>query len=333
MASNEIEVLDPEASVEKLKKIAAGRALNRRHFMAALGMTGAAAGAGLLSGCSSTTATQVTTSGPAQSDYLNFALNLEYLEATFYSYITTGADINVNSPTGVNLSGSGAITGGTSAKIAFTGANAAAITDLLNEIYYDEWNHVTELQSLLGVLALPRPAINLAALGAVTATNALSIARLFEDVGVTAYNGALAALSGSSLTFASQILGVESFHAGALRLAIILQNDAAAGTDLYLNAGDHLDVAPFDPGSAAVAAAGPITPSGGFFTTAAATATSAGTTTVTTPAGAVVTTPTGCTFARTASQVLSIVYAAGGVAGTNKGGFFPSGVNGLVNTV
>jgi hypothetical protein len=31
--------------------------------------------------------------------------------------------------------------------------------------------------------------------------------------------------------------------------------------------------------------------------------------------------------------VLSIVYAAGGVSGTAKGGFFPSGVNGLINTV
>jgi hypothetical protein len=328
MASNEIEVLDPETSVEKLKKIAAGRTLNRRHFMSALGMTGAAAGAGLLSGCSANTTLQVTSSGLAQSDYLNFALNLEYLEATFYSYITQGTDL----PSSLTA-GSGAITGAPSAKLTFAGANAAAITDMLNEVYFDEINHVAELQNLLGVLAVPRPAINLAALGAITATNALSIARLFEDVGVTAYNGALAALSGSSLTFASQILAVESFHSGALRLAIILQNDATPGTDVYLNAGDGLDVAPFDEGSAAVAAKGPITASGGFFTTAAATATSAVTTTVTTPAGAVVSTPSGYTFARTASQVLSISYAAGGVAGTAKGGFFPNGVNGRVNTV
>jgi hypothetical protein len=328
MASNEIEVLDPEAPVEKLKKIAAGRALNRRHFMAALGMTGAAAGAGLLSGCSAMTTVQVTTPGPVQSDYLNFALNLEYLEATFYSYITQGTDL----PIGLTA-GSGAITGAPSAKLTFAGANAAAITDLLNEIYFDELNHVSELQNLLGVSGVTRPAINLAALGAITATNALSIARLFEDVGVTAYNGALASLSGSSLTFASQILAVESFHAGALRLGIILQNAATPGTDVYLNAGDNLDVAPFDPGTATAAAAGPVTASGGFFTTSAATATSAGTTTVTTPAGAIVTTPAGYAHARSASQVLSIVYAAGGVAGTSKGGFFPNGVNGVVKSV
>jgi hypothetical protein len=182
---------------------------------------------------------------------------------------------------------------------------------------------VRELRNLLGTLVLPRPAINLAALGAITASNALSIARLFEDVGVTAYAGAAAALTDSNLTFAAQILGVESFHAGALRLGIILQNAAAAGTDPYLKA-DNVDVAPFDEGTAAAAALGPGA-NGGFFATAAATPASPGTTTATTPAGSV--------YTRTTSQVLSIVYAANGVTGTAKGGFFPSGVNGLINTV
>ncbi|MGD0798503.1 MAG: ferritin-like domain-containing protein [Acidobacteriaceae bacterium] len=328
MASNEIEVLDPATAVEKLRKIAAGRALNRRHFIAALGMTGAAAGSGLLSGCSATNISPATTSsGPGQTDVLTFALNLEYLEATFYSYITQGADL----PSDTTV-GSGTVTGAPG-KITFAGASASALTDMLNEIYFDELNHVRELRSLLGILVEPRPAINLAALGSITASNALSIARLFEDVGVTAYAGAAAALSNSNLTFAAQILGVESFHAGALRLGIILQNAATAGTDPYIAAGDGLEVAPSDySGGAAAAAAGP-TAGAGFFSTSAATATAADTTTVTTPAGAVVNTPAGYAYTRTTSQVLSIVYAAGGVSGTAKGGFFPSGVNGLINTV
>lgn len=308
MASNEIEILEPAVSVEKLKKIAAGRALNRRNFIAALGMTGAAAGAGLMSGCSSTTSSvAVTSSSPAQTDVLNFALNLEYLEATFYSFITQGTDL-----TGTAVLNSGAITGAP-AKLTFP---TQQITDMLNEIYYDEKSHVTTLIGLLGSAAVPRPAINLAALGAITANNALSIARLFEDVGVTAYNGAAQALSSSDLTYASQILAVEGFHAGAIRLTAIQNPSIAANLTA-----DTLDVPAIDPGSAAAAAAGP-SASGGFFATAGSATSSAAN-------------PAGFAFSRTTSQVLAIVYGAGtpASAGTSSGGFFPNGVNGRIKTV
>ena len=77
MASNDVEVLDPATTIEKLSKFASERVLNRRHFMAALGMTSAAAGAGLLAGCSTGTSSSsslssITTTGPddmySQSD-------------------------------------------------------------------------------------------------------------------------------------------------------------------------------------------------------------------------------------------------------------------------
>ncbi len=313
MASNEIEILDPEATVGKLNEIAAGRELNRRRFLTALGLTGAAAaGAGMMSGCSTTTTTvPVTTSSTssAQIDILNFALNLEYLEATFYSFITKGADLSSS----LTLN-SGAITGAPAQLTLAT----QQITDLLNEITYDEISHVTVLRNLLGASAVPRPAINLAAFGAITATNALSFARLFEDVGVTAYAGVTTSLVSSNLTFAAQILGVESFHAGALRL-VSIQNPAVAA---YVKA-DSIDVKPFDPGTAALAAAGP-SANGAFFATAGATTATAAV-------------PIGMAFTRTASQVLSIVYgsAAGTLAasGASSGGFFPSGVNGNIKTV
>ena len=210
MASTEIENLDPAETVDKLNKIAAGRALNRRHFIAALGMTGAAAGAGLMSGCNATTSpVAVTTLGAGQTKILNFALNLQYLEATLYSYITQGTDL----PSSVTA-GTGAITGAPGL-LTFAGGNAAQGTDLLNEIYFDELNHVIFLRNLLGASLVPRPAINLAAFGAITATNALSIVRLLEDVGVTACATVAAGLSSSSATYAGQLLGAESFHAGA----------------------------------------------------------------------------------------------------------------------
>jgi hypothetical protein len=311
MASKEIEILDSEASVGKLKKIAAGRAVNRRHFIAALGMTGAAAGAGLMSGCSSTSTVAGTTAGLAQTDILNFVLNFKFLEATFYSFITQGTDLS-----GSAVLNSGAITGAPG-KLTFTGTNAQQITDMLNEIYYDEKNHVTSMISLLGSSVVFRPAINLAAFGAITATNALAIARLLEDVGVTAIAGAITGLTTSNATYASQILGTESFHAGAVRL-VNLQNPTIAA---YINAGP-LDVPPFDPGTAALAAAGP-TAAGGIFATAGAPTTTA-------------TTPQGFAFIRNSSQVLAITYCAPGApaaSGATSGGFFPSGVNGNIKTV
>jgi hypothetical protein len=317
MASKEIEILGPAASVGKLKKIAAGHALNRRHFMAALGMTGVAAGAGMMSGCSTSNSVAVTTASTAQIDMLNFALNVKYLQATFYSFIAKGTDL-----TGSAVTNSGPITGGTAA-LTFTGVNAQQITDMVNEIYYDEKNHVSTLMSLLGISAVFRPAINLGGFGTINATNALSIARLLEDVGVTAYAGIIGSLSSSDITLLGQIMGADSLHAGILRLTA-LQNPSIAA---YIKA-DTLDVAPFDPGAASNA--GP-TASGGFFATAGATTASTAN-------------PAGFAFTRTISQALAILFgtetATGSTTsvtvaaiGTTSGGFFPNGVNGNLNKV
>jgi hypothetical protein len=305
MASTEIEILDPAATVEKVKRIAAGRAMNRRNFLAAFGMTGVAAGAGLMSGCNATTTSvPVTSASPAETNLLAFALNLEYLEATFYSFITQGTDL----PSNLTVGG-GAVTGAPGL-LTFTGTNAQQTTDLLNEIYFDELNHVTFLRSLLGSAAIARPAINLAAFGAITATTALPLARLLEDVGVTAYSGVIPRLTTSNATYASQILGVESSHAGAIRL----MNIQAGAT--FIPAGDENEVIPYDPGTAALAAAGPST-AGGFFPTDGG-------------AGG------GTTVARTTSQVLAVLYGAPNApaaSGALKGGFFPSGVNGATTAV
>jgi len=95
MASTEIENFDPAATVDKINKAAANRALNRRNFLATLGMAGAAAGAGLMTGCNTTTSNVAVTTGTGigQTNLLTFALNLQYLEATFYAFLTTGADL------------------------------------------------------------------------------------------------------------------------------------------------------------------------------------------------------------------------------------------------
>jgi len=291
---------DPVA--EHLKIV---RAFNRRRFMSGLGLAGiAAAGTGLVAGCGSSGSVQAAGD---DTDVLNFALNLEYFEATLYSYLVNGADIPSTS------SGGGTVTG---APAKLTGLSQQ-VTDLLNEIYFDELSHVNDLRTVLASKAVARPNLKLDALGAINATNALTYARLVEDVGVTAYAGAVTAFQTSAnLQAAAQILAVEAFHSGALRLLSIQTGAAYAGTT------DNLDIKPADPGSATAAQAGPTTATGGFFATA-------GSGSNTTQQS---NTYPGMSYRRSTSQVLAVVYGSS-TAGTASGGFFPNGLNGNIKTV
>lgn len=295
-------------SAEQLvNRIRIKRALNRRNFLANLGIAGAAAAGGvLLAGCGGGS-NKVSAAGPSETDVLNFALNLEYLEATFYSYVATGGDIP-----GSSTGGGPAPTGAPSAKPSF---QTQEIADMFAEIYFDELSHVNDLRSVLGSAAVARPQLNLGALGTVATDNYITFARLFEDVGVTAYAGAATALSGANLQYAAQILAVEGFHSGAIRLVAIQQGAAYLPTADIPS--DGYDVPPYDPGSVTAAAAGP-TASGGFFATAGASSASK--------------TSPGFAYERTTSQVLAIVYA-NTASGTSKGGFYPDGMNGNITTV
>lgn len=289
-------------SVEQAKAIKATRAFNRRNFMAGLGL----ASAGLIAGCDNTSnssPTPVMAAGPSETDVLNFALNLEFLEATFYSFVTQGIDL----PSSLTA-GSGAITGAPQAKIAFANQQT---TDIFNEIFFNEMSHVADLQSLIGNGHITRPALNLAAAGPITSANVITISRQFEDVGTTAYAGATALLTGQNLAYATQILAVEGFQAGAVRLLAIQQNAPFA-------AADSLDVPTSDPGATVLATQGP-TAAGGFFAT-----TGVDTTTSSIPLAVA--------FTRSTSQVLQIVYAAAGKTGISQGGFFPNGLNGNIKT-
>ena len=338
MASNEIAILDPAATVDKLNKIAADRAVNRRRFITALGITGAAAGAGLLSGCANNTVSSPISSalGAGQADILNFVLNIEYLQATLFAYLTTGADIAAS--TGVTANGVAPT--GAPAALAVAAPLTQQTVDLLNEIYFDDLNHVSYLRSILGSAAVPRPAINLAAFGTITATGpittttvpALSLARLLKDLGVTAYASAVTGLTSSNATYLAQILGAESFHSGALRL-ISIQNTTTI-TYTPITDGLGYDVPPADLGSIALEAAGP-TASGGFFPTygGAAVPGVSGSAFAGTP-GTCGT--NGFGYARTLQQVLQVLYGTSNTVpaphGAFEGGFFPSGMNGNLVT-
>ncbi len=150
-------------------------------------------------------------------DILNFALNLEYLEAEFYTVATTGRRIE---DVGIGVSGVGTL-GGTVGGSVVPMDNR--VMQVARDLANDEQMHVRFLRNALGSAAIAKPAINLAALGMGFANvgEFLTLARAFEDVGVTAYNGA-APLIGSRAILASAagIALTEAQHAGVLRYLV-----------------------------------------------------------------------------------------------------------------
>jgi hypothetical protein len=210
------------------------RAANRRSFVKKLGLAGAALGA----------AAATSTKGFGQttfkdSDILNFALNLEYLEAEFYTAATTGGSITAFGVTITGAGSQGPTTGGT--QVAF-GTNTA-LGYIAAELASDERAHVTLLQNAitaLGGTPVAKPAINLNALGFGfgSVNDFLRAARIFEDIGVTAYAGAAPLLTNpTSIGYAARILAVEALHSGAIRQLV---SQANISTFPALDGADHL---------------------------------------------------------------------------------------------
>jgi hypothetical protein len=189
---------------------------NRRNFMKSMGIAAVSLGAAATVENASAQSSTFT-----DFDILNFALNLEYLEAEFYSYATTGAGIDAQGISFAGVGNTGPTTGG--ALVTFTDTEVQRVAI---EIAQDELTHVAFLQSTITALGgspIAKPAINLNALGIGFGSQAefLTLARAFEDVGVTAYAGAAPLLvSKTVLSYAARILAVEAEHVGNIRLLI-----------------------------------------------------------------------------------------------------------------
>jgi hypothetical protein len=184
----------------------------------------------------------------SDADILNFALNLEYLEANFYYMAAFGTTIDkpntasmaAGGPAaGIPITGSVGTAGGTALvvgaqKVPFT---SIAVGSYATETAIEEGKHVLFLQSALSTAAVAQPVINIGTawqgLGAALSPAAPTFnpyqndatfllgAYVFEDVGVTAYHGAASLLTVSgNLVAAAGILGVEAYHAGLVRTTI-----------------------------------------------------------------------------------------------------------------
>ncbi len=206
--------------------------LGRRRFLTTgVAAVGGAAGASLLTGCSNDGPITLPTIGPSVLDILNFALNLEYLEASFYLYVTSGSGLSA-ADMGSNP---GTVTGG--AQVTFSNPVVASAA---NQLATDEREHVEFLRATItaiGGTPVSMPNINLAAGGPVNSdATFLAAARQFEGVGVSAYIGGAQYLVSSTqaLTYAAQITHVEAQHHGLLRelcIALGVTSPAADSQD------------------------------------------------------------------------------------------------------
>jgi hypothetical protein len=289
--------------------------MDRRKMLIATGVAGLGLGAAALIPAQSATAGETAAASPiSDPSILNFALNLEYLEAEFYVRATTGAGLPDNMVGGKGTPGG--VTGGK--KVPF---KTLAIQKYAEEIANDERAHVAFLRGALGGAAVSRPAIDLDASFTAAATAAGLIkpgqkfdpfadensfllgAFIFEDVGVTAYKGAAPFITNKTyLEAAAGILAVEAYHAATIRvnLARIGLYDQAHAISI---ARDSLDgKADLDQG---------LTRDGGNLNIV--------------PAD-----PNGLAFSRTPGQVLNIVFLNN--KSVKSGGFFPKGVNGELAT-
>ncbi len=321
--------------VELLKDLQKKRATRRTFVAGAL----AAGTAGVLVGCSNdqpiTTPTPITPAAPiGDADILNFALNLEYLEASYYLYAATGQGIPAAMLTGTGTQGT------------VTAVNAGAVPNLtplqqqiLNEIAYDELSHVKFLRAALttaNAVAVPNINISASTFGAAAAAamvtngsafnpytsfaNFLLGAFIFEDVGVTAYSGAAPLLASSAnLNYAAGIQAVEAYHAAYVRTALTALGEA---TPALITIANQIATLRGNLG-------------GGFETLLTGGTTNATTGVVSYPATGTsivaADTKNAIAFARSTDQVLHIVYGTANGAGVTGGLFFPQGLNGRIS--
>ncbi|WP_348766319.1 ferritin-like domain-containing protein [uncultured Salinisphaera sp.] len=250
---------------------------SRRRFLSNAGMFSAGlVGSSLLAACSDNDGfanaqsnnagnNDLFANAPSDAAVLQFALNLEYLEAEYYLGAVTGSGLQASDTSGSDGGmPAGTVTFPQQGAVNFTGEGL--IGRYAAEIASDELDHVQFLRSGLsqagGLIA--RPTINLSSSFDFAATAALRGAGvigsgatatfnpyasplgfligafIFEDVGVTAYKGGAQFLRNRDfLTAAAGILSVEGYHAGLVRTILTARAEDGETVTFNTSEGDQ----------------------------------------------------------------------------------------------
>lgn len=184
------------------------KSVDRRNFLRSAGLT-TVAGAVFLAGCDKDDDMEPTVGsvdlGSGDIGILNYAYALEQLEAAFYTQV-------VATP--------------------YSGISDAEKT-LLTDIRDHEIVHRDFFKAALGTNAIGNLEVNFSSIDFTSRVSVLGAAKLFEDTGVAAYNGAGNLIKdGGYLLLAGKIVSVEARHAAAIRDLLAPGTASFSGDDI-----------------------------------------------------------------------------------------------------
>lgn len=184
------------------------RQVSRRNFLRFTGMAGASA-ALVITGCGKE-GNDINTGinlGSGDIGVLNYAYALEQLEAAFYTQVATSFYSGITEPE----------------------------KQYFEEVRDHEIAHREFFKKALGTKAIPALEVNFSTIDFSSRDSVLATAKAFEDLGVSAYNGAGKLLTNADyLLLAGKIVSVEARHAALVR-DLIANGSFADNTVIDMN--------------------------------------------------------------------------------------------------
>jgi rubrerythrin len=184
------------------------KSVNRRNFLRGAGMT-TVAGALVMASCKKdddpVTPAGSVDLGTGDIGILNYAYALEQLEAAFYTQVVATPYSGI------------------------TDAERVLLTDIRDH----EIIHRDFFKAALGTNAIQALEVNFSSIDFNSRASVLGAARIFEDTGVNAYNGAGKLIKDVNyLLLAGKIVSVEARHAAAIRELLQPNSAYFAGDDI-----------------------------------------------------------------------------------------------------